>query len=36
MLRRVLEKAKFWEGIRGVVMNDRQRLILKRLLESQE
>ena len=33
MLRGVLDKAKFWGRIRGVVMNDRQRLILNMLTD---
>jgi len=32
VLRGVLDKAKFWERIRGVVLNDRQRLVLNKLL----
>jgi Fic family protein len=36
VLRGVLDKAKFWERIRDVVMNDRQRLILNKLFDGFE
>ena len=36
MLRRVLDKAKFWERVRGVVMNDRQRVVVNKLLDGFE
>lgn len=36
VLRGVLDKAKFWERIRGVVINDRQRLVLNKLLDGFE
>ena len=32
-LRALLAKARFWEGIQGVPLNDRQRLVLNRLLD---
>ena len=32
----VLAKARFWEGLQGVPLNDRQRLVLNRLLEGFE
>jgi len=32
----VLAKARFWEGIQGVPLNDRQRLVLNRLLDGFE
>lgn len=35
-LRGVLDKAKVWERIRGVVMKDGRRLILNRLLDGFE
>ena len=35
-LRSVLDKAKFWERIRGVAINDRQRLVLNKLLDGFE
>jgi Fic family protein len=35
-LRGVLDKAELWERIRGVVMNDRQRLVLSKLLDGFE
>jgi Fic family protein len=35
-LRAVLAKAKFWERIRGVAINDRQRLVLNKLLDGFE
>lgn len=35
-LRGVLDKAKFWERIRGIAMNDRQRLVLNKLLDGFE
>jgi Fic family protein len=34
VLRAVLTKAKFWERIRGVAINDRQRLVFNKLLHS--
>lgn len=36
VLQGVLDKAKFWERIRGVAINDRQRLILNKLLDGFE
>ena len=36
VLRAVLAKAKFWERIRGVAINDRQRLVLNKLLDGFE
>jgi Fic family protein len=33
MLRGVLDKAKFWERIRGVVINERQKFVLNQLLD---
>lgn len=36
VLRGVLGKAKFWESIRGVVINERQRLVLNKLLDGFE
>lgn len=36
VLRGVLDKARFWERIRGVIMNDRQRLVLNKLLDGFE
>jgi Fic family protein len=35
-LRAVLAKARFWERIRGVAINDRQRLVLNKLLDGFE
>lgn len=35
-LHRVIAKAKFWDGIREVPLNDRQRLVLSRLVEGFE
>ena len=35
-LQGVLNKAKFWERIRGLAINDRQRLVLNRLLDGFE
>ena len=35
-LRSVLDKAKFWERILGVAINDRQRLVLNKLLDGFE
>jgi len=32
----VLAKARFWEGIAGVAINERQRLVLNRLLDGFE
>jgi Fic family protein len=36
MLGAVLAKARFWESVRGVPLNDRQRLVLNRLLDGFE
>ncbi len=36
VLQGVLDKAKFWERIRSVAMNDRQRLVLDKLLDGFE
>src|SRR6516225_1458877 len=36
VLRAVLAKAKFWERIRGVAINERQRLVLNKLLDGFE
>ena len=35
-LRGVLDKEKFWERIRGVVINERQRLVINKLLDGFE
>jgi Fic family protein len=35
-LRTVLGKARFWEAIAGIATNDRQRLVLNRLLDGFE
>jgi hypothetical protein len=36
VLRSVLAKAKFWERVRGVTINDRQKLVLNKLLDGFE
>jgi len=36
ILAAVLEKARFWEGIASVALNDRQRLVINRLLDGFE
>lgn len=36
LARTVLEKARFWQGLEGVALNDRQRLMLGRLLDGVE
>ena len=35
-LRSVLDRANFWDRIRGVAINDRQRLVLNKLLDGFE
>jgi len=35
-LRAVLAKARFWEGVAGIAINERQRLVLNRLLDGFE
>jgi len=35
-LRSVLDKARFWDRIRGIQLNDRQRLVINRLLDGFE
>lgn len=36
ILSAVLRKARFWEGMQGVALNDRQRVVINRLLDGFE